>query len=108
MQFRLCAKRGVMDWPAEDAVSELLTGRPGGSAWLLTVGILAMGMTPLGLILGGIWGAILTSAFFLFVWLASIVWMFARHGSLGALRVLPSAMMVVAWPALTALFWVFG
>ena len=93
-----------MQWPAEDAVSALLKDQPNLGAWLLTLGVMALAMTPLGLILAGIWGAVLTSAFFIFVWLASLIWVFARHGSLGSASVLPSAAMVVAWPVIGVLF----
>lgn len=90
-----------MELPTEeDAVSALLAGRPNLAPWLFTVGVLALAMTPLGLLLAGILGALLTSAFFVFVWLASMVWVFARHGSLGSVNVLPSAIMVVAWPGI--------
>jgi hypothetical protein len=97
-----------MPWPSEDAVSALLTdqgeaGQPDARSWLLTVGIMALGMTPLGLILAGVWGALLTSAFFIFVWLASMIWILVRYGSLGSAHVLPSIIMVVAWPGIGVL-----
>lgn len=92
-----------MEWPTEDAVSALLSDRPKLASWLFTIGIMALGMTPLGLIFAGIWGALLASAFFAFVWLASMVWAFARHGSLGSASVLPSAIMIVAWPGIIVL-----
>jgi hypothetical protein len=92
-----------MEWPTEDPVSALLSDRPKLGSWLFTIGIMALGMTPLGLILGGIWGALLTSAFFVFVWLASMVWVFVRHGSLGFASVLTSAIMVIAWPGIIVL-----
>jgi hypothetical protein len=85
-----------MKWPTQDPVSELLTAPPSLSPWMLTIGAMAMGMTPLGLVLAGTWGAVLTSAFFFFVWLASMVWILARHGSLGSASVLPSSIMVAA------------
>ncbi len=99
----------VMQWPTEDAVSALLndqldTDHPDPRPWLLTVGVMALGMTPLGLALAGTWGALLTSAFFIFVWFASIIWIFARYGSLGSASMLPSAMMVLAWPVIGVLF----
>ncbi len=99
----------VMQWPTEDAVSALLNGQPDTDhpdprPWLLTVGVMALGMTPLGLALAGTWGALLTSAFFIFVWFASIIWVFARYGSLGSASMLPSAMMVLAWPVIGVLF----
>ncbi|HET7886671.1 MAG TPA: hypothetical protein VFL62_10625 [Bradyrhizobium sp.] len=97
-----------MPAPGEDTVDALLTGTSDLSRWLLTVGVLAMGMTPLGLILAGIPGALLTSAFFVFVWLASIVWVFAQRGSLGATNVLPSALMIVAWPVTSVAFALLG
>ena len=93
-----------MQWPTEDAVSALLADQPNLGPWLLTLGLMALAMTPLGLILAGIWGAALTSGFFIFVWLASLIWFFARHGSLGSANVLPSAVMVVAWPVTGVLF----
>lgn len=99
----------VMQWPTEDAVSALLndqpdTDHPDPRPWLFTVGVMALGMTPLGLALAGTWGALLTSAFFIFVWFASIIWVFARYGSLGSASMLPSAMMVLAWPVIGVLF----
>lgn len=93
-----------MPWPAEDVVGVLLAGQPKLGAWLLTLGVMALAMTPLGMILAGIWGALLTSGLFIFVWLASLVWVFARHGSLGSARLLPSAVMVLAWPVTGVLF----
>jgi hypothetical protein len=93
-----------MQWPTEDAVGALLADQPKLGAWLLMLGVMALAMTPLGMILAGIWGAVSTSGFFIFVWLASLVWVFARHGSLGSANVLPSAVMVVAWPVTGVLF----
>ena len=103
-----------MQWRTEDAVSALLADqpdtdqpdadRPDLGPWLLTVGVMALGMTPLGLILAGNWGALLTSVFFMFVWLASMIWVVARYGSLGSASVVPSAVMVLAWPGIGALF----
>ena len=87
-----------MEWPTDDPVSALLSDRPKLASWLFTIGVMALGMTPIGQIFAGIWGALLTSAFFVFVWLASMVWVFVRHGSLGFANVLLSAMMVAAWP----------
>lgn len=106
--FNRCASADIMHWPTEDAVSALLIDRPDADQpdlgrWLRTLGVMALGMTPLGLILAGIWGGLLTSAFFIFVWLASMIWVYARHGSLGSANVVASAMMVVVWPAI-ALF----
>lgn len=102
-----------MQWPSEDAISALLTDQadtdqPDPGPWLVTVGVMALGMTPLGLILAGIGGALLTSVFFIFVWLASMIWVFARYGSLGSAHVLPSAIMVVAWPGVSVLFGMIG
>jgi hypothetical protein len=94
----------IMQWPTEDAVSALLNDQPNLGAWLPTLGVMALAMTPLALILAGTPGAVLTSAFFIFVWLASLIWVFARHGSLGSARVLPSAAMVVSWPVIGILF----
>ncbi len=96
-----------MKWPTEDAVSALLNDQPSLGAWLLTLGVMALAMTPLALILAGIWGAVLTSVFCIFVWLASLVWAFARHGSLGSTKLLPSAVMVLAWPVTGILFGIF-
>lgn len=93
-----------MKWPTEDAVSALLNDHPKLGAWLLTLGVMALAMTPLALILAGVWGAVLTSAVFIFVWLASLIWVFARHGSLGSANVLPSAVMVAAWPVIGIVF----
>ena len=103
-----------MQWRTEDAVSALLADqpdtdqpdadRPDLGPWLLTVGVMALGMKPLGLILAGNWGALLTSVFFMFVWLASMIWVVARYGSLGSASVVPSAVMVLAWPGIGALF----
>jgi hypothetical protein len=93
-----------MKWPTEDAVSALLNDQPNLGAWLPTLGVMALAMTPLGMILAGIWGAVLTSGLFIFVWLASLVWVFARHGSLGSAKLLPSLVMVVAWPVIGVLF----
>jgi hypothetical protein len=92
-----------MEWPTEDPVSALLSDRPKLGSWLFTIGVMALGMTPLGLILAGIRGALLTSAFFVFVWLASMVWVFVRHGSSSFASVIPSAIMVAAWPGLIVL-----
>ena len=92
-----------MEWPTDDPVRALLSDRPKPGSWLFTIGVMALAMTPLGLILAGIWGALLTSAFFVLVWLASMVWIFVRHGSLGLASILPSAMMVVAWPGIIVL-----
>lgn len=97
-----------MQWPTEDVVGALLNDQPSLGAWLLTLGVMALAMTPLALILAGIWGAVLTSVFCIFVWLASVIWVFARHGSLGSARLLPSAVMVLAWPAtgvLSGMIW---
>ena len=93
-----------MQWPTEDAVGALLNDQPRLGAWLLTLGVMALAMTPLALILAGIWGAVLTSAFCIFVWLASLIWVFARHGSLGSARLLPSATMLIVWPVIGVLF----
>ncbi len=97
-----------MQWPTEDAVGALLNDQPNLGAWLLMLGVMALAMTPLALILAGIWGAVLTSVFCIFVWLASLIWVFAWHGSLGSAKLLPSAVMVLAWPVsgvLVAMIW---
>jgi len=97
-----------MRGPTEDAVSALLAEAADHESelgtWLLTIGVMALGLTPLALVLAGVWGAVLISALLIFVWLASMVWVFARHGSPSSANVLPSAIMVVAWPAIGILF----
>jgi hypothetical protein len=93
-----------MQWQTKDAVGALLADQPNLGGWLLVLGVMALAMTPLALILAGIWGAVLTSVFCIFVWLASLVWVFARHGSLGSVKLLPSAAMVLAWPVTGVLF----
>jgi hypothetical protein len=93
-----------MQWPTEDAVGALLADQPNLGGWLLMLGVMALAMTPLALILAGIWGAVLTSVFCIFVWLASLIWVFVRHGSRGSARLLPSAVMVFAWPVTGVLF----
>jgi len=65
---------------------------------------MAMGMTPLALILAGGWGAVFTSCLFFFVWLVSMVWILVKHGSPKPVNVFSSAAMVVAWPGMSTLF----
>lgn len=87
---------------AEDDIDALLD-RPSLASWLSTVGVMALAMTPLGLILGGIYGAVLISATLLLVWLVSLIWVLAQQGTLGATNLLPSAIMVTGWPWISGL-----
>jgi hypothetical protein len=92
-----------MPTTADEDVDEVSAiDRPDLARWLRAVGVMAFGLTPLGLILGGSHGAMLTNAVLSFVWLASVVWVLAQQGSLGSASLWPSAMMVMAWPGLGA------
>ncbi len=93
-----------MKLPSEDIVARLLGERPAlGSSWLIMVGIVTLGMTPISLILAGIWGALFVNAFLFLVWLASAIWVCVQRGSLAYADVLLSGIMVMAWPTIAVI-----
>ena len=96
--------RMAMKVPSEDIVARLLGEPPAlGSSWLIMVGTVTLGMTPISLILAGIWGAVFVNGFLVVVWLASAIWVRVQRGSLAYADVLLSGAMVMAWPSIAVI-----